>query len=189
MACSNCADSCTGSCNDTCTGTCYNGCSGCGGGCSHCSNCSGGCQGGCGDTCKGSCTDCSGCSGSCSGKCKGCTGSCSGKCDNGCQSAAKNELITNFPLDDVIKASDLNNVIEQINAELKRRDKTSTTGANLATVSSGELPKEITRDNIYNDIALLDSTLKTIKKDRLNRDEMLTYIEAVKTLANTILVK
>ena len=185
MACSDCASSCTGSCNDTCSGTCYDGCSGCGGGCSHCTNCSGGCQGGCGDSCNG-CSDCSGC-GSCGSSCgSACSGTCYGDCNNGCQTEAKNELITNFPLNDIIKASDFNNIINQINTELERRNKTSSSGANLFTVNIGEKAFNSLRNYIRTDLILMDSNFEApTENTKLNKNEILSYINEIKLLANT----
>lgn len=181
MACADCADSCSGSCNDTCEGTCYGSCDGCGGGCSHCSNCTNGCQGGCGTTCKGTCTSCSGC-GSCGSGCTSCTGSCKGDCNNGCQTDAKNELIANFPLDDIIKASDLNNIIEQIQVELNRRSKS---GIISAKVARGEKALEVLRNNIYQNFTIINSDFSTELNSKLDKNEMQDYITELTTLANT----
>lgn len=180
MACRDCSSGCTGSCNNTCKGTCYSGCSGCGGGCSHCSNCSGGCQGGCGNSCRG-CSDCSGC-GSCGSGCTSCSGSCRGDCNNGCQTEAKNALIANFPLDDIIKASDLNQILESIGSEIQRRNKTKTSPSN---VSVGGLALDTLRDSIYNDLVTMDSSFSTTKNTKMTRAEMLAYINRLKILMGT----
>ena len=187
MACNcsgTCSGGCTGSCNTSCLGGCVAGCNGlCSGGCSHCSNCRGGCQTSCGTACtggcSGSCGDCGGCSGTCQYTC---SGSCSGDCNNGCQSEAKNALIANFPLDDIIKASDLNQILESIESEIQRRNKTKTSPSN---VSVGGLALNTLRDSIYNDLLAMDSSFSTIKNTKMTKAEMLTYIDRLKILMGT----
>ena len=187
MACNcsgGCTGGCVGSCNTSCLGGCVAGCNGeCSGGCSHCSNCSGGCQTGCGVACSGRCDGCGGCSSGCSGSCSsGCSGGCKNTCNNGCQTEAKNALIANFPLDDIIKASDLNQILESIESEMQRRNKTKTSPSN---VSQGGLALDTLRDSIYNDLVTLDSSFSTTKNTKMTKTEMLAYINKLKVLMGT----
>lgn len=126
MACSNCANSCTGVCA-TDRGACT-----CGGNCTS-STCSGGCKG-CGSGCSGRCTGCgsgcasgcSGCGSGCASSCSGCSGSCSNACNTGCTSSTQTTSFNALTATSPIHASEINELAAFIYRELQRRGVSAT---------------------------------------------------------------
>ena len=123
MACSSCADSCTGVCATdrgacTCGGNCTS--STCSGGCKGCGS---GCSGGCSSTCSGGCK---GCGSGCASSCSGCSGSCSSACNTGCTNSTQTTSYNALTATSPIKASEINELAAFIYRELQRRSVSAT---------------------------------------------------------------
>lgn len=117
------------------------GCSGlCDGGCVACTSCSGSCNaacagdcsGSCSGSCRGGCTSCDGCSGTCLGACQG---SCKSSCNFGCNSGAKQDLynrLKQLGLHEYIEANNVQDIIDLVIYELKRRKNINGTADSLS---------------------------------------------------------
>ena len=104
-------------CGVACAGICST--SACSGNCN--AACAGDCAGSCSGSCSGGCTSCTGCSGSCKGACQG---SCKSSCNFGCNSGAKQDLynrLKQLGLHEYIEANNVQDIIDLVIYELKRR--------------------------------------------------------------------
>lgn len=186
--CSGCSGSCSTFCWESCEGTCREGCSGgCGEECSGCTGCRGSCQGDCTETCDGSCDNrcsgCSGCGSACRSNCSACTGACKGSCDNGCETtsmaALYNSLGTNIVINAIIRASDVNDIVDAVNIELSRRSYTGM--SDKVNVDDPILLN--TRDNLRTDLETMlydgsDNPAQVFN----SADEFQKYINYIKYL-------
>ncbi len=127
-------------------------------------DCGDGCSGGCGGTCQGSC------SGGCG---DGCYTSCGTGCNTGCGDSASINLYT-LAMQDLNKkilASDVNNIKNLIDFEVKRRSKTPSSVAieKSETIKSADI-----------------TVLKTNLKNKIGKDVSATFTSGTKATRASI---